>query len=66
RVPHISRLMVSSVGEVMSHADTIVIGNASPEFTDVPERLRERQSIVDLVRINGSRSVAGVYEGLCW
>ncbi|HEU4646224.1 MAG TPA: nucleotide sugar dehydrogenase, partial [Burkholderiales bacterium] len=47
RVPHISRLMVSSVGEVMSHADTIVIGNASPEFTDVPERLRERQSIVD-------------------
>jgi len=66
RVPHISRLMVSSVGEVMSHADTIVIGNASPEFTDVRERLRDRQSIVDLVRINGSRSVAGVYEGLCW
>jgi GDP-mannose 6-dehydrogenase len=66
RVPHISRLMVSSIGEVMSHADTIVIGNASPEFTDVPERLRDTQSIVDLVRINGSRSVAGVYEGLCW
>ena len=66
RVPHISRLMVSSVGEVMSHADTIVIGNASPEFIDVPERLRDSQSIVDLVRINGSRSVAGVYEGLCW
>ena len=66
RVPHISRLMVSSIGEVMSHADTIVIGNASPEFTDVPERLRDSQSIVDLVRINGARSVAGVYEGLCW
>lgn len=66
RVPHISRLMVSSIGEVMSHAETIVIGNASPEFTDVPERLRDSQSIVDLVRINGSRSVAGVYEGLCW
>jgi GDP-mannose 6-dehydrogenase len=65
-VPHISRLMVSSIGEVMSHADTIVIGNVSPEFTDVPERLRDSQSIVDLVRINGSRSVAGVYEGLCW
>ena len=66
RVPHISRLMVSSIGEVMSHADTIVIGNAAPEFADVPGRLRGSQSVVDLVRINGSRSVAGVYEGLCW
>jgi len=66
RVPHISRLMVSSIGEVMSHADTIVIGNAAPEFADVPGRLRSNQSVVDLVRINGSRSVAGVYEGLCW
>jgi len=66
RVPHISRLMVSSIGEVMSHADTIVIGNAAPEFADVPGRLRASQSVVDLVRISGSRSVAGVYEGLCW
>jgi len=32
----------------------------------VPGRLRASQSVVDLVRINGSRSVAGVYEGLCW
>jgi GDP-mannose 6-dehydrogenase len=66
RVPHIARLMVSSIGEVMSHADTIVIGNAAPEFADVPQRLRGSQGIVDLVRINGARSVAGVYEGLCW
>ncbi len=65
-MPHISRLMVSSIGEVMSHADTIVIGNAAPEFADVPGRLRASQSVVDLVRINDSRSVAGVYEGLCW
>ena len=65
-IPHISRLMVSSIDEVLSHADTIVIGNAAPEFADVPGRLRASQSVVDLVRINGSRSVAGVYEGLCW
>jgi hypothetical protein len=51
---------------VLSHADTIVIGNAAPEFADVPQRLRGSQGIVDLVRINGARSVAGVYEGLCW
>jgi GDP-mannose 6-dehydrogenase len=65
-IPHISRLMVSSIAEVLDHGRTIVIGNAAPEFGDVPTRLRHGQSIVDLVRIHASRSVAGVYEGLCW
>ncbi|HZN86004.1 MAG TPA: UDP-glucose/GDP-mannose dehydrogenase family protein [Burkholderiales bacterium] len=66
RIPHISRLMVASVDEVLSHAGTIVIGNAAAEFRDVPRRLRGTQSIVDLVRVSGARSVAGVYEGICW
>jgi GDP-mannose 6-dehydrogenase len=65
-IPHISRLMVSSIDEVLSHADTIVIGNAAPEFRDVPKRLNGHQSVIDLVRITDSRSVAGVYEGICW
>jgi GDP-mannose 6-dehydrogenase len=66
RIPHISRLMVASVEEVMEHAGTIVIGNSAPEFRDVPRRLRGTQSIVDLVRVSAARSVAGVYEGICW
>jgi len=66
RIPHISRLMVASIGAVMRHAETIVIGNAAPEFRDVPKRLGEHQSVIDLVRISDSRSVAGVYEGICW
>ena len=65
-IPHISRLMVPSVEAVLAHAHTIVIGNAAAEFRDIPKRLGERQSIVDLVRISDSRSVAGVYEGICW
>jgi GDP-mannose 6-dehydrogenase len=66
RVPHISRLMVPSIDEVIDHADTIVIGNAAPEFRDVPRRLTDGQTIIDLVRITDSRSVSGVYEGICW
>jgi GDP-mannose 6-dehydrogenase len=66
RIPHISRLMVGSVEEVLEHAGTIVIGNAAPEFREVPRRLRGTQSIVDLVRVSEARSVAGVYEGICW
>ena len=65
-IPHISRLMVSSIDDVLAHADTIVIGNAAPEFRDVPRRLAEGQTLVDFVRVSSSRSVAGVYEGICW
>jgi GDP-mannose 6-dehydrogenase len=65
-IPHISRLMVGSIDEVMGHADTIVIGNSAPEFKDVPKRLADGQTIIDLVRIADWRSVTGVYEGICW
>ncbi|TLY69575.1 MAG: nucleotide sugar dehydrogenase [Gammaproteobacteria bacterium] len=66
RIPHISGLMVSSIDEVLEHADTIVIGNAAPEFHDIPRRLGLRQTLVDLVRVCESRSASGVYEGICW
>ena len=65
-IPHISRLMVASIEEILDHADTIVIGNAAPEFRDVPRRLTDAQTIIDLVRITDSRSVSGAYEGICW
>jgi len=50
----------------MAHAETIIIGNSAPEFRDVPQRLSTGQSVIDLVRITESRSVAGLYEGICW
>lgn len=65
-IPHISRLMVAEIDEVLSHADTIVIGNAEPEFRDIAQRLEDGQNVIDLVRISESRSVSGVYEGICW
>jgi GDP-mannose 6-dehydrogenase len=65
-IPHVSRLMVSSIDEVLEHAGTIVIGNAAPEFRDVPRRLSDGQTVIDFVRVTDSRSVSGVYEGICW
>jgi GDP-mannose 6-dehydrogenase len=65
-IPHISRLMVHSIEEVLAHARTIVIGNAAPEFREVPKRLTHGQTLIDFVRICDSRSIAGVYEGICW
>ena len=65
-IPHISRLMVGSIDEVIAHGRTIVIGNASPEFRAVPRQLEEGQQVVDLVRIADTKSVQGVYDGICW
>ena len=65
-IPHISKLMVNTIDEVLDHAGTVVIGNGSAEFRDVPRRLRDMQQIVDLVRISDTKSVEGVYDGICW
>jgi len=66
KIPHISRLMVPTIEEVLAHAQTIVIGNAAPEFAEVPGRIGEHQTVIDFVRVSDSRSVAGGYEGICW
>ncbi|MGE5469603.1 MAG: nucleotide sugar dehydrogenase [Bacteroidota bacterium] len=65
-IPHLSRLMLPSIDAVLAHADTLIIGNAEPEFLNIAGRLRHGQNVIDLVRISDSRSVDGVYEGLCW
>jgi len=66
RIPHLSRLMVPTIDDVLAHAQTVVIGNGAPEFRDVPSRAGEGQTVIDFVRVSNSRTVAGVYEGLCW
>jgi GDP-mannose 6-dehydrogenase len=65
-IPHISRIMVDRMDAVLAHAQTIVIGNKDPEFQKVPQTLREDQVLVDFVRISGSRSEKGRYDGICW
>jgi GDP-mannose 6-dehydrogenase len=65
-IPHISKLMVPDVGAVLNHAQTVVIGNKDPEFSGVPERLRDGQFLVDFVRIIEGRSKNGKYNGICW
>jgi len=65
-IPHISRIMVDSMGGVLDHAQTIVIGNKDSEFQKVPQALREDQVLVDFVRISDRRSEKGKYDGICW
>ena len=64
-IPHIAGLMVDSAEELMAHAETLIIGNAAPEFADIVARRRPGQHVIDLVRINGESGAAG-YEGIAW
>lgn len=65
RIPHISRLMVETIDDVLGFAETIVIGNGDKEFRDVPGRLRDGQTVIDLVRVTDSVSNNN-YDGICW
>jgi GDP-mannose 6-dehydrogenase len=65
RIPHISKLMVQDMDEVLAFAETIVIGNGAEEFKSVPDRLQPGQAIVDLVRISPKQS-GDQYDGICW
>jgi GDP-mannose 6-dehydrogenase len=66
RIPHISKLMVHDIADVLSHAETVVIGNKDPDFAEVPDRLHDGQVMVDFVRIIEGRSSNGKYDGICW
>lgn len=65
-IPHISKLMVSEMNEVLEFAEVIVIGNGAKEFAGVLEHLKPGQVVVDLVRVTPGKSEAGRYDGICW
>lgn len=65
-IPHISKLMVETMDEVVEFAEVIVIGNNAPEFRGVVEKAVNGKVVVDLVRISPHRSEAGRYDGICW
>ena len=66
RIPHISRLMVDGVDAVLDHAQTVVIGTNDPDFLQVPDRLRNGQVLVELVRMVNGRSGNAKHDGICW
>ena len=65
-IPHIANLMRENIDEVLQHAEVIVIGNASPEFKEIPGALRPDQTVIDFVRIDPSMKAGKQYEGICW
>jgi GDP-mannose 6-dehydrogenase len=66
-IPHIWTLMRPSIKEVLSGADTIVVGNGSGEFRSVRDSLGEGQILIDLVRAFGAVPAGDKrYQGIAW
>jgi GDP-mannose 6-dehydrogenase len=64
-IPHISKLMRSSVNAVLADSDVVIIGNRADEFRSVAEGLRSDQQLIDLVRLFDQVSNEN-YHGICW
>ncbi|MCP4111798.1 MAG: nucleotide sugar dehydrogenase [Desulfobacteraceae bacterium] len=66
-IPHISSLMCEKLGDVLSHAELLIIGNKSEEFADILKTISDDKIIYDLVRITDDvKNVSQGYEGICW
>jgi len=66
-IPYAKKIKAGSVDEVIERSDVLVIANGADEFKDVLTRMREDQTVVDLVRIVEDTSVArGEYVGIAW
>jgi GDP-mannose 6-dehydrogenase len=63
-LPHLSRLLRSSIDDVLVHAEVCVVGAVDPDVLDAVKRA-EGRPVIDLVRLP---EVDGIerYEGICW
>lgn len=66
RIPHIARLMVQELADILDHGEVLIVGNGSDEFKGVLDQLKPGQVVVDLVRISDARSDPDTYDGICW
>jgi GDP-mannose 6-dehydrogenase len=63
KLPHLSSILSTSLQEVISWADVIVISNKEEEFQKIHPK--NNQKVIDLVRIDSLRTLND-YEGICW
>lgn len=66
-IPHIASLMSTSMDELISQSEVVVIGNKDQQFRERIRYINGDQLVIDLVRISNSLEEFGAnYEGLCW
>ena len=66
KIPHISKLMVKNIREVLDNCEIIIIGNADKRFDDIFALLTKNQYVIDLVGITRKINTKAHYEGISW
>jgi GDP-mannose 6-dehydrogenase len=66
-LPHIGQLLRPDVGQVIEHAEIVIVGMQDQRVLDgLQQHLRPDQRVLDLARLPESARRQGRYEGLCW
>ncbi len=65
-IPHLSKLMVSDINEIVKDVDVIVINNKEKEYQDILEKTDESITIVDMVRLPDTIRSKKNYLGINW
>ena len=65
-IPHISKLMLDNIEQVLDHSEVLIIGNRDPEFESLFPSLKSDTIVIDLVRATGDRPSDAQYQGICW
>ena len=65
-IPHINNLLKTSIEEVIESSEVLVIGNKSPEFADILNKLEAHHKVIDLVRVDPNQTSDSNYVGICW
>lgn len=66
-IPHISSLLTSDPGEILNHAELVIVGHGSPEFAEILKQVESSQKVIDLERIDhDAPNLNGNYQGICW
>jgi GDP-mannose 6-dehydrogenase len=66
RIPHLSRVMVAHLDELVDNADVIVVNNREKEYIDVLLETESPAAIVDMVRLPEPIRTRNNYYGINW
>ncbi len=67
-IPHIGSLLRTTIEEVVSGAEVILLGTKSADKQSLQSLLQPKHTVIDLVHLNPAQRPNGnfQYEGICW
>jgi GDP-mannose 6-dehydrogenase len=68
QLPQIHRILSRDLNEVLTNSEVIVVSQKRKEFVEALRTMNSRATVLDLVRLDGARTLSGVnrYRGISW